>query len=145
MFTGDSALVRQIASDAKARIAWQITPDGQQPIELERTRSMHYSAFNAEALSRVAELGRQVGVDLWGYEAPNGASLRRAIDHLAKYLPAPTTWPGQQIDGIDASDVVRVLRRAQLAYGESMYEPVLARLDPAMVRTDQSALLYVAR
>ena len=144
-FVGDTALVRQIASDARARIGWQITPAGEQPIELERTRSMHYSNFNVEALSRVAELGRRVGVDLWHYEAPNGASLRKAIDHLAKYLPAPATWPGQQLDSIDAPDVICVLRRAQVAFDAPVYEPVLAKLDPAMVREDRSALLYLAR
>jgi hypothetical protein len=145
LFTGDSALVRRIAEDAKARIAWQITPDGQQPIELERTRSMHYSAFNVEALSRVAELGRHVGVDLWRHEAPNGASLRRALDHLAKYAAEPEKWPGQQIDAMDVSDLLRVLRRAQVAYGDMMYDPVLAKLDQAEVRRDRSALLYLAR
>jgi hypothetical protein len=145
LFTGDTALVRQIALDAKARIGWQITPDGQQPIELERTRSMHYSGFNAEALSRVAELGRRVNVDLWHYTAPNGASLRVALDHLAKYLPEPAKWPGQQIDAIDAPDIVRVLRRAQMAYEAPIYEPVLSKLDPSVAQTDRSALLYLAR
>src|SRR5687768_394375 len=65
LFTGDTALARTIAEGVKPRIGWQITPDGQQPIELERTRSMHYAAFNIEALARVAEMGRLVGVDLW--------------------------------------------------------------------------------
>jgi hypothetical protein len=145
LFTGDSALVRQIAEETRPRIGWQITPEGQQPIELERTRSMHYSAFNAEALSRVAELGRHVGVDLWGYEAPNGGSLRKAIDHLARYLPEPATWPGRQIDAIEVADVVRVLRRAQVAWTAPLYAPVLAKLDQSVVRADRSALLYLAR
>ena len=142
LYTGDTALVRRIAEDAKRRIGWQITPDGQQPIELERTRSMHYSNFNLEALSRIAEMGRQVGVDLWRYEAPNGASLRKAADHLARFLPQPASWPGQQLDTIDAPDVVRVLRRAQRAWAAPIYEPVLAKLDPSIVRDDRSALLY---
>jgi hypothetical protein len=145
LFTGDTALVRRIATDAKARIGWQITPDGQQPIELERTRSMHYSGFNAEALSRVAELGRRVNVDLWGYQAPNGASLRKALDHLARYTAEPAKWPGQQIDSIDVTDMLRVLRRAQMAYEAPVYEPVLAKLDPPVVRADRSALLYPVR
>jgi hypothetical protein len=145
LYVGDTALVRQIASDARARIGWQITPDGQQPIELERTRSMHYSAFNVEALSRLAELGRHVNVDLWHYQAPNGASLRVALDHLAKYLPEPATWPGKQIDPIDGSDVVRLLRRADVAFDAPVYGPVLAKLDPTAVRADRSTLLYPAR
>ena len=143
MFTGDTALVRQIATDTKSRIGAQITPDGQQPIELERTRSMHYSAFNAEALGRVAEIARRVGVDLWHYEAPSGGSLRKASDHLAKYVAEPAKWPGQQIDAIDVPDVVRVLRRTQVGLGAPVYEPVLARLDPSHVTHERTALLYL--
>jgi hypothetical protein len=142
MYTGDTALVRRIATDAKARIGWQITPDGQQPIELERTRSMHYSAFNAEALTRLAELGEKTGVDLWHYDAPSGGSLTKAIDHLAKYLPSPAEWPGKQIDPINPDLVLILLRRAQVALGDARYAATLARLDPTLVHEDRSALLY---
>jgi len=93
MFVGDTARARRIATDAKARIGWQITPAGEQPLELERTKSMHYSGFNVEALSRLAEIGRQIGVDLWHYQAPEGGSLRKAIDNLAKYAATPSAWP----------------------------------------------------
>jgi len=86
LFIGDSASARDIANEAKARIGWQITPAGEQPLELERTKSMHYSGFNIEALSRVAEIGTRFGVDLWNYQAPEGGSLRKAIDNLAKYM-----------------------------------------------------------
>jgi hypothetical protein len=144
LFTGDSALARQIATDAKARIGWQIQPDGQQPIELERTRSMHYSGFNAEALSRVAEVGRQVGVDLWSYEAPAGGSLRKATDHLARYLPDPSKWPGKQIDAIEPELIVLVLRRAQVGLDAPVYESVFHQLPDSLTRDDRSLLLYPA-
>jgi hypothetical protein len=74
---------RELVNEAKARIGWQITAAGEQPIEMERTRSMHYSGFNVDALSRLAEIGRLLGIDLWHYQAPEGGSLRKAIDHLA--------------------------------------------------------------
>ncbi|HUS11667.1 MAG TPA: alginate lyase family protein, partial [Pyrinomonadaceae bacterium] len=76
MFIGDSARAKQIAEDAKARIGWQMKPDGNQPEELARTRSFHYSNFNVEALSRVAEIGRKLGVDVWNYTAPTSGSLK---------------------------------------------------------------------
>ena len=141
LFSGDTVRTRQIVSDAKARIGAQIKPDGQQPIELERTRSMHYSGFNADALSRLAELGRWVGVDLWRYEAPQGGSLRKAIDHLAQYVGRPMDWPGNQIDPVEPAFIVDVMRRAQVALGSPIYEPVIAKLE-SMVRAERSALLY---
>ena len=142
LFVGDTALAREIVADAKARIGWQFTPDGQQPIELERTRSMHYSGFNIEALSRVAEMGRTLGIDLWSYEAPEGGSLRKGIDHLARYMIDPSKWPGQQIDAVSLDLLIIHLRRAHTAYGDASYLQILQRLPADDVRRDRSALLY---
>jgi hypothetical protein len=142
LFIGDTALTQSIVSDAKARIGAQIKSDGHQPIELERTRSMHYSGFNADALSRLAELGRYVGVDLWSYQAPEGGSLRRAIDHLAEYVSHPKDWPGKQIDPVDPDFIVEVLRRTQTAFGAPIYASTLAKLPSSLVAESRSALLY---
>ena len=142
LFVGDTAVAREIVADAKARIGWQFTPDGQQPIELERTRSMHYSGFNIEALSRVAEMGRQLGIDLWSYEAPEGGSLRKGIDHLARYLTDPSKWPGQQIDAVSLDGMIIHVRRARTVFGDASYPRVLQELPADDVRRDRSALLY---
>jgi len=142
LFIGDTAKAREIASAAKPRIGWQIRPDGQQPIELERTRSFHYSGFNVEALSRVAEIGRKVGVDLWSYTAPEGGSLIRAVDNLARYLGTGDKWPGQQIDSVEPELMLIDFRRADFALDTLRYGPVLSRLPQQMVETDRSALLF---
>jgi hypothetical protein len=141
-YIGDTSRVRQIAEGARERIAWQIKPDGSQPIELERTRSMHYSGFNIEALSRLAEIGRTMNVDLWNYTTPTGGSLRIAIDHLARYIASGEKWPGQQIDEVDPDLLVIHLRRARTAFGSPSYDRVLQRLPATLVREDRSALLY---
>jgi len=141
-YVGDTVRVRQIVEGARERIGWQIRPDGSQPIELERTRSMHYSGFNIEALSRLAEIGRRMNVDLWHYTAPGGGSLRAAIDHLAKYIATDEKWPGQQIDPVEPDLLVIHLRRARTAFGSASYDAVLRRLPGTLVREDRSALLY---
>jgi hypothetical protein len=145
MFIGDTALARGIADSARARIGWQITPQGTQPIELERTRSMHYSGFNIEALSRLAEIGRVNGVDLWNYQAPEGGSLRKAIDHVARYVGSGEKWPGQQIDDVDPALFLIHVRRARANYDAESYDPVLARLPRKLVLEDRSVLLYPGR
>ena len=142
MFVGDTVTARQIATDAKARIGWQITPAGDQPLELERTKSMHYSGFNVEALSRVAEIGRLLGVDLWNYQAPEGGSLRRAIDNLAKYAADPKAWPGQEITTVGLDENVIHFRRATTVFGGDGYRAVLKSLPQNIVSADRSALLY---
>jgi hypothetical protein len=142
LFVGDTGMAREIVAEAKARIGWQITADGQHPIELERTRSMHYSGFNIEALSRLAEMGRHVGVDLWTYQAPEGGSLRKAIDHVTRYLKTPSEWPGQQIDAVSNDFGIIHLRRAYRVYGDAKYLDLLRQLARDEVRHDRSALLY---
>jgi hypothetical protein len=142
LFAGDTATARRIVAEVRPRIGAQIRPDGQQPIELERTRSFHYSAFNVEALSRLAEMGRHVGVDLWSYEAPDGGSLRRAIDHLARHAATPATWPGRQIDAVELENLIIQFRRGNSAWGANTYAAVLRALPAKEVSTDRSALLY---
>ncbi|GLC23720.1 alginate lyase family protein [Roseisolibacter agri] len=142
LFAGDTAGARAIIEGAKPRIGWQITPAGDQPIELERTRSYHYSNFNVEALTRLAEMGRHVGVDLWRYQAPEGGSLRKAVDHLARHAADPKTWPGQQIDAVDLDLLVLTFRRAQHAWSDAPYADVLRKLPAKLVQEDRSALLY---
>jgi hypothetical protein len=142
LFVGDSARARQIAEDAKARIGWQIMADGDQPIEDQRTRSMHYSAFNAEALSRLAEGSRRVGVDLWHYTAPNGGSLQAAIRKLARYTNSNEKWPGQQIDSVSLDMTMIHFRRDLAILGDKEMIPVLERLPQDELARDRSALLY---
>ncbi len=143
LFVGDTAYVKRTAEAARARIGWQIRPDGSQPIELERTRSLHYSGFNAEALSRLAELGRQVGVDLWDYSAPEGGSLRATLDHLADYAGREKSWPGQQIDQEDQALELLYLRRGLVAYpGDSRIATGIDRLPKDLVETDRSGLIW---
>jgi hypothetical protein len=141
LFTGDSALARQIVLSAKPRIGWQIAPDGTQPIEMERTRSYHYSNFNIEALSRLAEIGRQVGVDLWGYTDASGGSLRAAVAHVAPYVEHQKAWPGQQLDTVDADLLLMNMRRAHAALGDAPSAAAIEALRAAHP-DDRSALVY---
>src|SRR5262249_9744192 len=45
LFIGNKELARKTAEAARDRIALQVEPDGKQPKELERTRSLGYSLF----------------------------------------------------------------------------------------------------
>jgi hypothetical protein len=142
LYAGDTATARGLLAEIPARIGWQITAAGEQPIENERTRSMHYAGFNVEALSRLAEMGRALGVDLWHVQAPEGGSLRRAVDHVAKYVADPSAWPGKQIDPIEPELFLMHLRRTRAALPDADYSAVIAKLPSKLVRSDKSALLY---
>ncbi|WP_204332932.1 alginate lyase family protein, partial [Klebsiella pneumoniae] len=69
---------------SRKRISPQITPEGKLPLELARTRSLHYSIYALLAAYDVAEMGKCVGVDVWNY-ADGGRSLKGATDFLKPY------------------------------------------------------------
>ncbi|MFE7856976.1 alginate lyase family protein [Streptomyces sp. NPDC057403] len=107
--TGDRALSRRTVLDARTRrIDPQIAADGGQPQELARTRSWHYSTFDLVAYTRLAAIGRHVGVDLWAYRGPQGQSLSRAVDYLLPAATAAAPWPHPELEfhRYAASDVV---------------------------------------
>jgi hypothetical protein len=95
-YVGREDLARQLCEENKARIAAQIRPDGSQPEEIARVDGLGYSAFNLEAQARITRVAAPLGFDFWNYTAPNGASLRRALDFLRPYNRAPEKWPTSQ-------------------------------------------------
>ena len=103
------------------RIAVQIEPDGSQPHELVRTKSLGYSAFNLQALCHLATLAEHAGVDLWHYKTRDGRSIRRAIDFLVPYVSALHRWPHEQIHPMEPADFATILWRAGIVYGDPRY------------------------
>ena len=129
LFVGDQDLARKTAEAAKARISWQMEPDGKQQEELARTRGLWYSGFNLEALMTLAEVGKKVGVDLYAYQTKDGCSMRRGIDYLAPYADSAQKWPHQQINEMESArrELALLLRRASIAYHEPKYEELLTK------------------
>jgi hypothetical protein len=115
-----------IAAVPKNRLARQIEPDGRQPRELARTRSLNYSLFNVEALMRLAALGRRLGVDCWTFSTPDGRSLRAALRHLAPYVDPAKPWLQEDLDRADRARLPPLLVEA-LAHGDDppLREPLL--------------------
>lgn len=142
LFVGDTTRAKEIIEGAKARIASQIRPDGSQPEEMGRTRSLHYSAFNVEALSRLAEMGRHVGVDLWGYQAPGGGSIRSALDRVAPFADPKREWEGNQIKDEPADLLLLNLRRARATFNDPRYNQYLTLIPEEEAQKDVSLLLY---
>jgi hypothetical protein len=107
--TGDNDLARRTVLDARAlRIDPQIAADGSQPQELARTRSWHYSTFDLVAYTRLAAIGRHLGVNLWSYQGPDGQSLFKAVDYLLPAATGTEPWahPELEFHRFAASDVV---------------------------------------
>jgi hypothetical protein len=132
LYTGQKSLATSIVRTAETkRVAVQIQADGDQPLESTRTRSWHYFAFNLVALTRLAQIGQHVGVDLWHYTAPDGGNILTAIDYL---IPGATqgqsAWQDPEISFVQyaALDVLHAAadvgdRKAKAALPSVPVEP----------------------
>src|SRR5579883_2821647 len=130
LFTGQDSVARPTTAErGPALIASQIEPDGRQPRELARTRPFHYSAFNLEALTALALLGARAGVDLWGYETPDGRGIRAALDYLVPFATGAAPWPYPDLD-FDGRALAPLLARAARAYPDAGYAALIPQAFP---------------
>jgi hypothetical protein len=95
-YLGRDELARTLCEESRALFSHQIQPDGSQPEEIRRVDGLGYSRFNLEAQFQVVRQAAGLGLDLWHYTAPNGASLRTALDFIRPYNAAPEKWPHSQ-------------------------------------------------
>jgi len=95
-YLGKDDEARALCEEDKARIAAQFAADGSQPEEIRREDGLHYSHFNLQAHLQLAVLARSLGVELWHYTAPNGASLKQGLAYVRPYNAAPATWPHKE-------------------------------------------------
>jgi hypothetical protein len=122
LFLGDSDLARQVAQTAETkRIAAQIKPNGSEPLELARTKSFSYSVFNLDALLRLAQVAEHVDVDLWTYRAPDGGSIRMALEYLLPFAEGKKKWTHEAINGVDPGILTEPLLLAAIHYKDADY------------------------
>jgi hypothetical protein len=121
LFTGDKAKAAQLAEQSKKWLDSQITAEGKQPLELERTNGLGYSTFNLSAWFELATLAEKAGVDLWNYKNANGATLRTALDWLTPYALGEKKWDYQQIGSYNKSDFYPLLIQGANKYKNGAY------------------------
>ena len=146
LFSGDSATARvTLGTTVKGRIASQIRADGSQPLELARTRPLHYSLFNLDAFTQLAEMARHVGVDLWHYAPSGSGGILGALRSLAPYADPAKPWPTEQVTPASPDVFLVPLRRAVFVSGDPVFTNAIAKLPAALTTTARSTLLYPSR
>ena len=142
LFAGQQDVARRILTAApQRRIATQIEPDGTQPLELKRTKSLSYCLFNLETFFHLATLGDRLGIDLWNFRTSDGRSIRKAFDWVLPYTVGGQKWEHEQITKCDPEQMFPLLRRAANAYHEPRYEEMIGKLATDLAR-DRTHLLY---
>lgn len=84
----------------------EIQPNGNCPREEERTASLSYSTFNADAFATLCRIAQSSGVNLWNYQTPKGISYEKLVRYILPYTLDPKKWKKQQISKFKADSVV---------------------------------------
>lgn len=138
LFTGRDALVREMAQALQERIEWQIEMDGAQPLEHARTNGVGYSDFNIRGMVDAANYAKRVGIDLFGFETEDGASIRKAQDYILPYLIGEKDWHLEQINPHNYDRYAQGLRRAARGFDEPRYERAIRKLP-----VDEEGILWL--
>lgn len=126
---GNESWSKHLAEDSKARVQAQVAPNGTLPLELARTRSMHYTWWDLIAFFELAQLTKRSGVDLFHYVTAANQSLKHALDWVAPWtLRGAAPWPYPEITPFDHGKFFQIFRMASINYGEATYEAMIPRL-----------------
>lgn len=116
MAAGDCSIPLRVFEDTKARIDAQIVADGRMPAEERRTRSFHYTAFNAQAMMNVARLAEHFGISLYGHIGEDGYGVSDTLELVASYAGREEEWPHQMIAGPPDTVVWNLMMDATMVY-----------------------------
>jgi hypothetical protein len=97
----DRAAVLADIESLKQRIAESIAPNGELPHENRRTNSgMWYTYFSLGPLTGAAWVAwNATGTNLFEYTAPNGRTIKQALDRFFYYCQNPQAWPYRKPPG----------------------------------------------
>ena len=131
LFNGKKDLAKEVLEAAKQkRIAAQISPSGEQILELERTKSWDYSVMNLDGLISLAVLGESANVDLWNFETKDGRGIRKAIEFLYRFKGNEKDWKYKQIEPLKIEKLYPPMRRAGRIYKDEKFAKMLGEISP---------------
>lgn len=99
LFLNKKEEAKNVLETAKSkRLTSQIEPNGAQPHELARTKTLSYSTMNLRGMTQLAHLGTKVNVDLWNFSPANQGSIKQAYEFLKPYAKGEKDWEYKQIN-----------------------------------------------
>lgn len=101
LFAGREDIARKYLNNfAERRIFTQIEPDGKQPLELARTKALHYSTFNLNHMLDMCYIAKTMNIDLFQARSADGRSISKALDYVSQFAGKQITeFPYKQISG----------------------------------------------
>jgi hypothetical protein len=111
----DKALIDRAVVGFREQVAANLRPDGSS-LDFHERDALHYHCFDLEPLLTLAIAGQQNGIDLYSYQAPNGASVPKSVGFLEPYCEGRLThpeWVGSKVR----------FDRERATAGEQKFEP----------------------
>ncbi len=115
-YAGDKNQVKAIAENAVKRIDKQIDEEGFFPKELERTISLHYSAFVLDAFFTIAQVAKNNGIDIYHTVTPSRKSLQKAFNTHLPFFLGKKKWISEQIKEWKPEECYMILMEASKEY-----------------------------
>lgn len=116
-YTGRDKLARKVLEALpEGRMKTQIAADGSLPLELERTRPLHYSLFNLRAYLVLARLGEGMAIHLYDVKTPDGTGLKQSLRYYLPYVKGEKKLPRQDITPADTRPFLKALFLANSHY-----------------------------
>ena len=97
LYVDSTQMAKRIVERSLQRLDQQSNSDHLFPLELERTNSLHYSNFNLNAFSVIAQLAKSIGINYWETETLHNHSLYKSYMALLPYLKNERAWSFQEI------------------------------------------------
>jgi Alginate lyase len=136
LFNGNKTKAAELIGESKKRLDSQLTAEGKQPLELERTNGLGYSTMNMHGWFTVATLAGKTGIDLWNYQTPQQVGLRTAFDWLLPYATGENPWTHQQISKYNSkNEFYPLLLQAAAGFKDQHYLDKAATLNKGDLNT----------
>jgi hypothetical protein len=120
----------------------QLKPDGSQPLELARTKSWGYVNMNMYGYFLIAKLAENVNVSLWNHQISEGKNMKNALEFIMPYLKNEKVWEYEQIQKINYSETVKILKYASRKYNNHEYEEIAKKIDLKSYQSEINVLTF---
>ena len=145
LFVGNEEIARKYINDFPSRrIFMQIEPDGKQPMELARTKALHYSVFNITHFLDMYLIAKTMNIDLLLVKSADNRSILKAIEFMAQFAGKPQSqFPYSQINDWDEdqNNLFWQMYRADKLYGKPIFEKYYKN-NIQNLKKNYSSLLY---
>ena len=116
IFVDDKKLADKIVQSAGERLNAQMDDKGYFPLELERTTSLHYTAFILDAFTVIAQLSEKTNTNFWTLQTRSKKSLEKGYETILPFFADNKKWTSSQIKPFTMRNAFQILWRADTKY-----------------------------